>query len=101
VLAITHMDQGFQDIRATDEATPNSRARAVGSAGMLLYRAVGNAAVSDPAMATFQGFLGKPQARSSFTSADSGKTVTYFARWTNAKGEVGPWSQGLSVSIAA
>lgn len=101
VLVIAHMDQGFQDIRATDEATPNSRARAAGSAGMLLYRAVGTTAVNDPAQATFQGFLGKPQARSTFNSGDNGKTVTYFARWTNAKGEVGPWSQGLSVSIAA
>ncbi|MEK6702935.1 MAG: hypothetical protein AABZ53_11770 [Planctomycetota bacterium] len=101
VLAIAHMDQGFQDIRATDEATPNSRARAAGSAGMLLYRAVGTAAVNDPSQAVFQAFLGKPQARSTFNNADNGKTVTYFARWTNAKGEVGPWSQGLSVSIAA
>lgn len=101
VLAIARIDQGFQDVRATDETTPNSRARPVGSAGLLLYRAIGAAPVNDPAQAAFLTFVGKPAAQSTFTPADAGKTVTYFARWTNAKGEVGPWSQGLSASIAA
>jgi hypothetical protein len=101
VLAIAKIDQGFQEVRATDETTPNSRARAVGSAGMLLYRAVGTAAVNDPTQATFMSFVGKTSVQSNFDHADNGKTVTYFARWTNAKGEVGPWSQALSASIAA
>lgn len=38
---------------------------------------------------------------SAFTAADRGKTATYFARWVNAKGEPGPWSQALSIAIAA
>lgn len=101
VLAIERIEQGFQDIRATDEATPSSRARPQGAAGLLIYRAIGPAAVSDPAQATFLTFVGRPQVQSQFTSADAGKTVTYFARWTNAKGEVGPWSSALSSAIAA
>jgi len=101
VLAIARMDQGVQEVRATDEATPNRRGRPSGSAGLLLFRAVGTAPVTDPSQAQFMTFVGRPQVSSTFTPADNGKTVTYFARWTNAKGELGPWSQAISAPIAA
>ncbi len=101
VLSIARIDQGFQNVRVTDEATPNKRSRPVGSAGMLVYRAIGETSVNEPDTATFLGFYGRPDFTNTFTSADRGKTVTYFARWTNAKGETGPWSQGVSGSIAA
>jgi hypothetical protein len=100
-LQIVKTDQGFMDITATDEATPLRRARPAGSVGMLLYRAVAETAVNDPTQAQFLTFVGKPAAHSQFTSADRGKTATYFARWTNARGEVGPWSNGVSGAIAA
>jgi hypothetical protein len=32
-------------------------------------------------------------------AADAGKTVYYWLRWQNAKGEVGPWSDVLSAKI--
>lgn len=101
VLAIGRMTQGSMEVRATDEATPNRRARPNGAAGLLLYRAVGTTAVNDPSEATFLTFVGKPEALSTFAPADNGKVATYFARWTNSKGEVGPWSQSVSSSIAA
>jgi len=101
VLSIARIAQGFQEVKATDEATPNRRARPAGSAGLLVYRAIGTAPINDPANAEFQAFVGKPAITSSFSPSDSGKVVTYFARWTNARGEVGPWSQGVSGSIAA
>jgi hypothetical protein len=101
VLAITQMRQGLQEVRVTDELTPNSRARAAGSAGMLLFRVVGAAPVNDPAQAQFLAFTGKTDFTCTYASSDNGKTATYFARWTNAKGEMGPWSQAMPVSIAA
>ena len=100
-LRIVRTDQGFMDITAVDEATPLRRARPVGSVGMLLYRAVATTAINDPADAQFLTFVGKPAAQSRFTAADRGKTATYFARWTNARGETGPWSNGVSGAIAA
>ncbi len=30
-----------------------------------------------------------------------GKFATYFARWTNFKGELGPWSAPVTMQIAA
>jgi hypothetical protein len=101
VLAIARMTQGAMEVRATDEATPNRRARPNGAAGLLLFRAIGPSPVNDPEQATFLTFVGKPEVQSTFSPADNGKIATYFARWTNSKGEVGPWSQGVSGSIAA
>lgn len=101
VLSIALTDQGYMNLTAADEATPSKRARPTGSVGMLLYRAVAADSVNDPAQATFLTFVGKPAATSNFTSADRGKVATYFARWTNARGEVGPWSNAVSGAIAA
>jgi hypothetical protein len=101
VLAVAGMRQGIQEVRATDESTPGSRARPAGSAGMLLFRAVAGEAVTDPRRAEFLAFTGKTEFSCAFPPADHGKVATYFARWTNAKGDMGPWSQPLPVSIAA
>lgn len=101
VLKIAKIAQGYQDVLAVDEATPLTRARPAGSVGLLVYRFVGAASTSSPSDAAFLTFVGKPSVQTTFTEADRGKTVTYFARWTNARGEVGPWSQGVSAAIAA
>lgn len=92
---------GVQQVRASDETTPNSRAKPQGTAGMLVFRAVGTGPVSDPAQAQFLVFAGRTDFTCNYVTADNGKTATYFARWTNAKGEMGPWSQPLTVPIAA
>src|SRR5262249_41661958 len=101
VLEISKIGTGYQDIQARDESSGTRRARPAGSVGLLLYRAVGTDAVTDPNQAAFLGFTGRPSLQSTFVGADRGKTATYFARWTNARGEVGPWSQPVSGCIAA
>ena len=101
VLEISKIATGYQEVLARDASSGHSRARPAGSAGLLLYRAIGETAINDPAQATFLTFIGKPAVQSTFAGADRGKTATYFARWTNAKGEVGPWSQPVSGCIAA
>src|SRR5882724_7333025 len=40
------MRQGLQQVRATDETTPLSRAKPAGTAGMLVFRAVATGAVT-------------------------------------------------------
>jgi hypothetical protein len=59
VLAVIGMRQGMQEVRVTDESTPGSRARPVGSAGMILFRAIDETAVTNPAQAQFLAFTGK------------------------------------------
>lgn len=101
VLAVAGMGQGVQDLRAADQFTPARRGRPTGTAGLLLFRAVGVAPVSDPTQAAFLSFVTRFEYKSHFNSADNGKTATYFARWTNSKGEVGPWGPAISMPIAA
>jgi hypothetical protein len=101
VLAVAGMGQGLQDLRAADQNTPAKRGRPAGTAGLLLFRAVTTTPVSDPTQAGFLSFVTRAEYQSHFISADNGKTATYFARWTNSKGEVGPWGPPVSMPIAA
>ena len=36
-----------------------------------------------------------------FSGADGGKPAHYMARWVNSRGEKGPWSETLTVTISA
>lgn len=101
LLSINGAGPLMQGLRAADQLTPTRRAKPAGSAGLLLFRAVGTAAITDPEQAGFLGFVTKAAFQSSFSSSDDGKIATYFARWTNAKGEVGPWSAPVSMRVAA
>jgi hypothetical protein len=101
LLTITEPMRGVQDLRARDSASPDRRAKPAGTAGMLLFRAIGPVAATDSADAPFLAFAGKTDLAFTFDAADNGKIATYFARWTNTKGEMGPWSPAVSMPIAA
>jgi hypothetical protein len=101
ILSINGAGPLIQELRAADQMTPTRRAKPHGSAGLLVFRAIGTAAEANPNNCSFMGFVTKADIQSSFESADDGKIATYFARWTNAKGEVGPWSSPVSMRIAA
>lgn len=101
LLSITAIARGSQTIRVSDQASPTRRARPVGTTGMLLFKTVSRAPETDPARASFDALVTRAECTSSFTAADRGMFATYFARWTNAKGELGPWGPPVSVPIAA
>jgi len=90
-----------QELRATDVTTPTRRARPAGTSGLLVFRAVAEAPIEDPGQADFLAVVGKTRLTTSFASGDNKKVATYFARWTNARGELGPWSAPVSKVIAA
>lgn len=101
VLSFTAMRPGMQRLRIADAATPNKRARPRGTVGLLLFRAVGAEPARNPAEAAFLALVTRAEFESVFTPADHGQTATYFARWTNHKGEPGPWSPPAVMPIAA
>lgn len=89
------------DIR--DITTPTSRSKPPGTVGVLLYRsitALTAPAPTDPLAATFDGLFTRNLADQSFPADDVGKRCTYWGRWTNAKGEEGPWSLPFSQIVA-
>jgi len=101
LLSISGAGQGVQTLRAADQETPTRRAKPAGSVGMLLFRTIGTTPTDDPTNSSFLGFVTRAEFVSTFDSGDDGKVATYFGRWTNAKGEMGPWSAPVSMRIAA
>lgn len=94
---------GSQAIKVADETTPTRRARPAGTIGLLVFRAVADDAAPTPGPddAKFLTFLTRAEFLSTFAPADNGKTATYYARWTNSRGELGPWSDPLVARVAA
>lgn len=101
MLTLSGMGVGRQDLRVADQLTPAKRAKPSGAAGLLLFRHVGTAPATDPTQCAFLAFAGRTGFTAEFDPSDNGKVATYFARWTNAKGEMGPWSPAASLPIAA
>lgn len=101
LLTIDSFNLGTLSLHAADQNTPDKKARPVGTSGMLLFSVVATTPVTTPTGLEFNAFLTKPKFHSAFDPADAGKTVTYFGRWTNGKGELGPWSPPVSIRIAA
>lgn len=101
LLNIVLATPGVQQLRYADSLTPDSGAKPAGAASLQLFVAVGTAAAIDPDAADFRGAFTRNPLAVDFAAADDGKIATYFARWANLKGEVGPWSLPVSMRIAA
>jgi len=101
LLDIIAATPGVHTVRYSDSMTPDSRAKPNGSSDLLLFVAVADSNQTDPANASFVGKFTKNPIAVTFDAADNGKQATYFARWSNRKGQMGPWSIGVSLAIAA
>lgn len=92
------------ELRLTDSATPTRRGKPRGTTGAEVWVALaapGQPTPTDPALFRFHSLSTKPTARNSFTPADGGKTAAYMARWVSTRGEVGPWSEVATGTVAA
>lgn len=101
LLTIDSFNLGTLSLHAADQNTPDKKARPAGTSGLLLFSVIATTPATDPTGLSFDAFLTKPKFQNTFDPSDSGKTVTYFARWTNGKGELGPWSPPVNIRIAA
>jgi hypothetical protein len=101
VLTVRRIDMGSHQMWAADiEAAPR-RGKPAWAAGLMVFRAVGEEPTHRPQDAAFLTLVTKTSFVSTFAHADAGKTASYFARWINAKGELGPWSTASIAAIAA
>lgn len=76
-----------------DETTPTRRAKPAGVIGALVFRSVGVVPATDQGQLDLLGmFTRTPNVGDMFDAGDVGKVASYASRWTNAKGEEGPWS---------
>lgn len=101
ILGIASAGPGQHEIRYADSASPSARKKAANALQMQLVRGVAVAAIADPALCSFLANVTKQPYQSVFTDpADAGKVATYFARWSTRNGELGPWSAGVSMTVA-
>ncbi|HEV2296747.1 MAG TPA: hypothetical protein VGR35_23095 [Tepidisphaeraceae bacterium] len=92
---------GAQTVRYADTSAPDSGAKPFGAASLQLFVAITDEPTTDEAVAKFYGAFTRNPIGVAFNEADDGKVATYFARWADRKGQVGPWSLPVSMRIAA
>lgn len=88
-------------LRYSDMNTPDSGGKPFGAAALQLFVAIEEKAVSDVNAGRFYGSFTRNPAGVGFAHADDGKVATYWGRWTGRRGDVGPWSNPVSMRIAA
>jgi len=89
-----------QSMEMHDSATPTIRKKPAGVIGALVYRGIGTVPAIDPEQLPLMGFFTRALFDAeTFDALDAGKIATYAAKWTNAKGEEGPWSAMVSKVI--
>jgi hypothetical protein len=92
---------GTHVLTYTNSGTVDSGAKPYGATELQLFIAIADAPVRDPEQARFYNKFTRNPVSIRFVSANDRKKATYFARWANRHGEVSPWSEPVSMSIAA
>ena len=88
------------EVHLADELTPSRKARPAGAAGAEVYSWVGTGAPPmDLELWRYEGLATRWRFVLDFEDTDSGKSVTIAARWINAKGQTGPLSDSLIVTV--
>lgn len=101
LLNVVNATPGVHLVRFADSASPAARRKPPLVTSMQLFEAVTDGdPAPDPSVAVFVGNFGRNPIRTDQDPLNVGKTATYFARWMNRRGEVGPWSAGASLTIA-
>jgi hypothetical protein len=88
-------------LRFADQATPDSRAKPFGAKFLEVHVTVAAAPAVDPDASPFHGDFTRQPVAIDYDAGDVGKSATVFGRWKTATGLVGPWSLGVSMTVAA
>lgn len=115
LIMVVRQDGGVHTLRLLDAQATTRKGKPAGAASALVFRAVADGPVRTPDEASFYAVATRVSLQSRFGPIDNGgersagvaapefrgKTATYFARWANAKGELGPWSLPAYAPIVA
>lgn len=86
-------------ISYSDEATPRSKAKPAGVHGCEIWMKIdGNAPVDASELSYVATDTNSPYTVN-FEGKHAGKTVYYWLRWVNTRGEHGPWSATVSAMV--
>jgi hypothetical protein len=82
-----------------DEASAHSNAKPTGVHGCEIYMKVDGDAPKDASELAYVGTCTASPYTVKFDGAKAGKTVYYWLRWVNTRGEAGPWSTTISAMV--
>lgn len=100
LLDILAATPGQHEIQYRDSETPTTKAKPYGVIMMEVWVAIGTTTAPDPSSAVFVATETKSPFFVTHDPSDAGKVATYFARWLTRTGKLGPWSSGVSMTIA-
>ena len=86
-------------IRYFDQATPQNRAKPAGVHGCEIWMKIDGDAPMDASELSFITTDTSSPYVLSFEGKHAGKTVYYWLRWVNSRGEHGPWSSTISAMV--
>jgi hypothetical protein len=90
---------GANTLRYADSLTPETRRKPPGARCLQLFVAIGDDKITDPALARYVGEYTKCPLGVDHEAREAGKVASYFGRWAGARGDHGPWSLPLHVTI--
>lgn len=100
LLDILRAEPGVVWCRFRDSDTPTTKAKPYGVVQMEIWTAVGTVPAPTPSGTEYYGPATKAPFSLEFLESQAGQIVTIFGRWRNRNGQVGPWSSGVSITIA-
>jgi hypothetical protein len=102
-LTIVGATSGAHTMRFACSMNPNRIAKPFGAACLQLFRIVADDPVPafDARRADSAGLFSRNLFAVECDLKHGGKTATYFGRWIGRRGDEGPWSQPVSMTIAA
>jgi len=84
-----------------DEGSKKGSAKPAGVRACEIWLKIGGAPPIDESEVKYLATDTKAPYNAHFEGVDGGKTAHYMLRWVNTRGEVGPWSETISVTISA
>lgn len=86
-------------IHFSDEATPRSKAKPAGVHGCEIWMKIDGDAPQDATELSFLCTETSSPHTKTYEGKIAGKTVYYWLRWVNTRGEYGPWSNMVSAMV--
>ncbi len=86
-------------LRYYDEASAHSNAKPAGVHGCEIYMKVDGEAPKDASELSYVATCTASPYTVKFDGAKAGKTIYYWLRWVNTRGECGPWSITMSAMV--
>lgn len=83
-----------------DEATPRSKAKPAGVHGCEVWSKIDGSAPLDASELDYLGTNTSSPFSVNFEGKNAAKSVYYWLRWVNTRGEAGPWSRTISAMVA-